>query len=130
MNEMASRLDTPAPRNPSTRPAARRVCRPIGRWYGEIIANDLKRLARKNGLVPVGLSLVPAYKGKRHRGLRVVIQSQVWPEREAEAQPVATPSETDEKTFRARFGFDAPPTVRAQVYQLKAANELASMCRR
>jgi len=96
-------------------------------WYGEIIANDLKRLARKNGLVPVGLSLVPAYKGKRHRGLRVVIQSQVWPERETETQPVAAPSETDERTFRARFGFDAPPSVRAQVYQLKAVNELTDL---
>lgn len=94
-------------------------------WYDNVIADELRRLAKKKGLVPLGLAQVPAYQGKKHAGLRLVPQSQLRPSTAAESPPaVEVPLEAGEASFIARFGFDATPTVRAQVYQLKAANEL------
>jgi len=114
-------------------------------WHEAVVAADLVRLAKAQGLIAVSLQYVPAtLAGPNVAIIRVIPYRKQLPEKassardaneasrgsprsgstaptEPEPKPLAEPAE--EAAFVARLGFDAPPKVRAELAEIKARYE-------
>jgi hypothetical protein len=115
------------------------------RWHEQVVAKPLIRMAREQGLIPLSLEYVPpshhgtatirvvpyrkqsaVKKGAGRSGERPAADlgasiAEIPQPKQAESQPASVAA--TEASFVARFGFDAPPRIRAHVEELKARYE-------